>query len=152
MNNKYNNYQKGPKKSSEDRKAVIQAKDVTKENFADMAEKVIKAIKASEEEKNIVTSTQLRQFVPLINQIIFDNKGRTGSLSANELGQVQYLKTRFVYAAGRDDKVKTFLLKADILAFIDTMIQRRQKEDVDIFAKYYESLIAFHKFYGGKDQ
>lgn len=150
MNNKYNNYQKGPKKSSEDRKAVIQAKDVTKENFADMAEKVIKAIKASEED--IVTSTQLRQFVPLINQIIFDNKGRTGSLSANELGQVQYLKTRFVYAAGRDDKVKTFLLKADILAFIDIMIQRRQKGDVDIFAKYYESLIAFHKFYGGKDQ
>ncbi|MBS5594753.1 MAG: type III-A CRISPR-associated protein Csm2 [Clostridiales bacterium] len=127
---------------------VVRAQDITKENFSDMAEKVIKSY---DNMGKAITSTQLRQFVPLINQVAYSNKGCVGELTSEEQGQLQYLKTRFVYAAGREQKVKNFLVKADILNYIKLISKSGQKQDLDVFAKYYESLIAFHKFNGGEN-
>lgn len=132
---------------------VVCARDITKENFSDMAEKVIKSYDNMGE---AITSTQLRQFVPLINQVAYSNKRCVGELTSEEQGQLQYLKTRFIYAAGKDanekeQKVKNFLVKADILNYIKLISKSGQKQDLEVFAKYYESLVAFHKFNGGKN-
>ena len=56
------------------------------------------------------------------------------------------------YAAGREKKTKFFIEDADILEFINIISNSRKKEDLELFGKYFESLVAYHRYYGGNDQ
>ena len=63
--------------------------------------------------------------------------------------RIRYLKVRFVYEAGRNNNVKLFVDKAEILACLDEI--RSSKAQFLLFARYMEALVAYHKLYGGKD-
>ena len=63
--------------------------------------------------------------------------------------EVQYLKVKIVYQAGREATVKKFVQASQLLECIDGIGTDMKKYDE--FAHYVEALVAYHKFYGGQD-
>ena len=63
--------------------------------------------------------------------------------------RIQYVKMKIVYAAGRDMNVKDFVTCSDILNYMDMIGDSRER--LMLVCHYMESLIAYHKFMGGKD-
>lgn len=136
----YNNQQKN--------EPIIKANTVKKDNYADKAEEVIK----KQKNKQSITTTQLRPILTKINGIIEKSKNKKNDLDTEDLSQLQYLKMTIAYAAGREKKTKFFIEDADILEFINIISNSRKKEDLELFGKYFESLVAYHRYYGGNDQ
>lgn len=131
------------------------------ENIVDMAENVIKSIrKPSENNPNEffigLKISQLRKILSAINilknkvDIYKINNPSSNKLSTDLAMEVKFLRINIAYQAGREPKqVKPFVEKAKLLTMIDNI-----KDDIksfEVFCKYVEALVAFHKFYGGKD-
>lgn len=66
------------------------------------------------------------------------------------VGRIQYLKLHVIYEAGRDDKVRYFVDRADLIHQIDTI--KNQKDRFILFCHYMEALVAYRKYLGGKDE
>ena len=56
---------------------------------------------------------------------------------------------RIVYDAGKDSKIKDFVTSANLLAYIKGIGSSR--EQMIRFAQYMEALVAYHKFFGGRE-
>lgn len=129
-------------------------KPLTKDNFAQQAEQVIKDLRTTDRKGNPkidLTTSKIRNLLSMVN--VLYNKGRL--LKSDELGDdlrhdIQYLKMRFAYEAGREKTVGEFVDKADIMAHIDAIGNQREK--LILFCNYVESLVAYHRYYGGKDR
>ena len=65
------------------------------------------------------------------------------------MGQISYLKVRILYEAGRDRDVKEFVEKGNLVEIIESIEDK--KSDYILFSHYIEALVAFHKYYGGRD-
>ena len=61
---------------------------------------------------------------------------------------MQYLRLRFAYEAGRERSVRDFVNSADIANHLKRIETR---DDLLLFCRYMEALVAYHKFYGGRD-
>ena len=72
------------------------------------------------------------------------------TLSSELIGRINYMKIRFIYEAGREPKVKSLVKEADILTHLDE-INGSRKQYI-LFSHYMEALVAYRKFYGGKDE
>jgi len=62
---------------------------------------------------------------------------------------LQYLKVKLIYAAGRHKEVKNFILASDIDRYLDNIGD--SKEAFILYSRYMEALVAYHRFYGGRD-
>jgi len=62
------------------------------------------------------------------------------------------MKIRFYYEAGKDkeEKVKDLLTTANVFKIIDEI--GGKKKNFLLFSRYMEALVAFRKYYGGKDE
>jgi CRISPR-associated protein Csm2 len=105
-------------------------------------------------------TNQIRKVLTAVNSLtgridVYKAKnGQTDVLPDDLAAEVKYLKVKLVYQAGRDssrdNQVKTFVEKSGLLQRIDSIGTSISKyED---FARYLEALVAYHKFYGGKDK
>ena len=67
--------------------------------------------------------------------------------------ELQIIKVRIAYEAGRDDDkekpVRTFIVDSHLMQMIDSI---QSYEQFQLYCRYAESLIAYFKFYGGKDK
>ncbi len=131
------------------------AKDV-----AAQAENVIKSLcyKDRDPQGNIrinLKTNQIRKFLTAVNTItrkidicrVKNNMSLT--LSEDLAAEVKYLKIKIAYQAGRERTVKEFVEKAQLITKIDEIGD--SVERYEQFAKYVEALVAYHKFYGGRD-
>jgi len=121
-------------------------------DYVALAEKAIKDINQSVDRwgKKIspITTSKIRGLLSHISDIY--NYVHTSDFEENTLkSRIQYLKVQFVYEAGRDDAVKNFIEKANIISYLDKINTR--KENFVEFEKYMEALVAYHRYYGGKD-
>lgn len=129
-----------------DANPVIDQKTLSITNFANYAEKVIKEHKNSYDK---ISTTQLRGLFSLLTEMreiirIHQEK----QLDENLISRVQYIKMRFVYAAGRGEKaVSTFMKQSALIECLDS-IQDSVKQ-FELVCKYMEALVAYHKFYIG---
>ena len=128
---------------------------LTKTNFAQQAEKVIQSMvetnKKTGEKFIRLTTSKIRNLLSMTN--VLYNRARqkkSETLDEDILKDIQYLKMRFAYESGREKDVKEFVEKAGIMSHIDTIGKR--SENLLLFCNYVESLVAYHKFYGGKDR
>ena len=64
--------------------------------------------------------------------------------------RIAYLKVRFLYDAGRDPKVKSFVETAKLIDIVEEIDGKRS--NFMLFSRYMEALVAYHRYYGGKDQ
>lgn len=103
---------------------------------------------------DMVTTTQIRNLLAMTadiyNEVCISMEEK---LSEDIRGRINYLKVRFLYEAGRQQQgkyhVRDFVEKAKIIECIDEI--KGTKKNFILFNKYMEALIAYHKFYGGKD-
>lgn len=127
---------------------------LTKTNFAEQAEKVIQSMVETNKrgEKVIrLTTSKIRNLLSMTN--VLYNRARqkkNETLDEDMLKDIQYLKMRFAYESGREKDVKVFVEKARIMSHIDAI--GKSRENLLLFCNYVESLVAYHRFYGGKDR
>ena len=135
-----------------------------KTNYVKKAEEVMKEVKSKEnnEDKQLTTS-KIRNLLALTadiyNELMFSN---VEELNEEKFKfRLNYLKVRFLYEYGRSGKngaVKKFVEKAEILEFLDFMLDDEQVKNLEeikewylLFSRYMEALVAYH-MYDGKDQ
>ena len=125
----------------------------------DLADKVMRKLSTATDKwgkPSMVTTSQLRRFLTAVNTVtgkVEQYQNETGTLeklSADLAAQVKFLKVKLAYQVGRQGKVVAdFAKEADLMAAIDSIGSDAKKYEE--FARYVEALVAFHKFYGGKD-
>lgn len=127
-------------------------KIINEGNYSDVAQNVIKTL--SQPNKygriNIISTSQLRNILTMsadiYNQVVPLEKDLTDEINS----RIEYLRVRCFYEAGRERLVKNFMEKSkipDILREING-----EKKDFILFNHYLEALVAFRKYYGGKDE
>lgn len=128
---------------------------INAENYVDIAEKAIKALKNKVNERTgrpvpMVTTSKIRNILAMTADIYNEvEKNQGDTLTQDVISRIQYLKLRFVYESGREQKVKDFVLQAKLLDILNEIGDK--KENYILFSHYMEALVAYHKFYGGKE-
>lgn len=134
------------------------------EDIVTKAEKVIQNINRDKYNNILLKTNQIRKFLSAVNMVANkvdvykatnpDNKSLTEKKLVTE---IKYLEVMLVYQVGRDNaanprfkSVEDFVKKAELresLHGIGNSIEKFEE-----FNRYMEALVAFHKFYGGKDK
>ena len=130
---------------------------LTEENYVQLAEEAIKELRKDEEKKSrgnniqLVTTSKIRNLLAMTADIYNDViNSQKEQLSKDIVGRINYMKIHFVYEAGREEKVRALMEKAEILEHLDE-IQGNRTQYI-LFSRYMEALVAYRKFYGGKDE
>lgn len=149
---------------------------VTEENYLEHAEKVIQnLIKKFPKKDDRVSVSQIRNILAnmsdIYNVVHFGKKDKVSSQN-KELEEVIKAKIRELtmhcyYGAGREKTVKTFFLQSSLFMNLKGILESSALEGQKemplelqnlgekgrflLVHKYLESLVAFHRFYGGKD-
>ena len=128
---------------------------IDENNYVDKAEKVITGLKNKVNQRTgkaepMVTTSKIRNLLAMsadiYNEVMLL---KDDALDKDICGKIEYLRIRFVYEAGREPKVKDFVLSAEILDILKEI--KGSRSNYILFNRYMEALIAFHKYYGGKD-
>lgn len=130
-------------------------------NLVGAAENVILDLKDKVGKGKIaVTKTQLRKIltavVSLKNKVdvevasqIAKGVNSVECVSEEMAAEIKFLKVAVIYQGSRDEKVNDFVTVAGLTDFIDVIGNSIRK--FNIFNKYVEALVAYHKYYGGRD-
>lgn len=119
-------------------------------------ERTEEVIKKLAEKKNsrgepieLLTVSQIRNLLAM-SADIYNEVLEYSDEKLNEklLDRISYLTVRFYYEAGRNPKVKKFMERATLF---DILKRIKTKEDYINYYHYMEGLVAFHRYYGGKD-
>ncbi len=127
---------------------------VNEQNYVDTAEKVIMNLKNLKDKNGrmiqMVTTSKLRNLLTLTadiyNEVINQSEDR---LNEEICARIEYLRVRFLYEAGREPSVKNLVEKADLLTVLKNI--RGSRKSYILFNRYMEALVAFHKYYGGRE-
>ncbi len=120
--------------------------------YVKQAEGVIRdEISKDNYDKPKITTSQIRNILTMTNELYnavrFSNEEK---LSEKLRSHIQYTKMKIAYSAGRDNTVKDFVEKSCLMQYLDEIGESRDK--LITFCHYAEALVAYHKFYGGKDK
>lgn len=122
------------------------------------AENVINLLKCPNRRGDLVITlktNQIRKFLTAVNITankvsIYRSKYPQNKQLSDELAdEIRYLQVKLVYQAGRDKVVKDFIDKAELLPMVKGIGNSIVK--FEKFCRYVEALVAYHKYYGGKD-
>ena len=121
-----------------------------KTNYVDMAENAVKRLERNKNGNLILTTSKIRNILSMIstiyNEVIHHPADK---LNEDMVERLKYLKMRFAYEAGREKAVKNLNEVAKIFEIIDWVGNDKQR--CILFCKYIESIVAYHKFNGGRD-
>ena len=129
---------------------------IKEENYVEEAERVIKSIgKPDDRNKGQylfdLTTSKMRNLLAMASEIFNSVSSEGGSeLSEASASKVRYMKVKMIYEAGRDRNVSGFLQAAKLIDMIGEI--GRDRKSFLLYCKYFESLIAYFKFYGGRDK
>ena len=131
---------------------VFSAEELNQLNYVDLAQKVID--KHYQMKGKTITTNQIRNFLELTNELREQLRtGHVEKLDADMMSQVQYIKLRLIYAAGRDEGdngVFKFMQCSSLIECLDTVGDSPQQ--YLLICKYLEALIAYHKWYETKNK
>lgn len=128
--------------------------EITETNYVDKAEKVLQNLKNKTKQKGsreeMVTTSKLRNLLAMTadiyNEVV---QLQNDTLDEETKGRIDYLRVRFIYECGREQKVKDFVEEAGLIQVLKE-IQGSRKNFL-LYVRYMESLVAFHRFYDGKE-
>ena len=167
---------RGGRKNSSGRKRIpnpILPNSLNSTNYVDTAEKVVLHLNGDkaylrfvdmgssmnlrpkseidQNQKFALTTTKIRNLLSLLNVLQQMIKEESDKRIKNEvtLGKIQYFKMRCAYEAGREPAVKDFVKKANLMDYIDQIGD--SKERFEVFFHYVEALVAYHRYYGGRN-
>lgn len=119
-------------------------------NYADVAEACIKRLRTKDRNGKPsfggLTTTKLRSLYGYIMNI-YTRINEPDDFAAHR-GDLQYLKVRMAYEAGREDAVRRFLEASKLRELVSCV---KTYDQFLVYCRYAESLVAYFKFYGGED-
>ena len=127
------------------------------ENYVDEAERIMRALISS---GTTVTTSKIRNLLSLVTDIYNDESIRTeDKLKPDSVVKLNLMRVRVAYEYGRDngesvgkDKaypMKEFITQAHLREYLKGISTDRA--DLIRFAHYMEALVAFHRYFGGKE-
>jgi CRISPR-associated protein Csm2 len=127
---------------------------INDQNYVDEAEKVILKLKDLKDKKGktipLVATSKLRNLLAMTADIYNEvMNSKDDKLSEEICSRIEYLRIRFLYESGREQAVKSLVEQAGILQILKEI--GNSKKNYILFNRYMEALVAFHKYYGGKD-
>lgn len=127
---------------------------ITEENYVDKAEKAICDLIEQSRMRGrgeIVTTSKIRNLLAMTADIYNQVLNHTSEkLNTKLVGDIEYLRVHFLYECGREPKVRALVEKAQILEILKEI--GASKKNYLLFSRYMEALVAFHRYYGGRDQ
>ena len=129
---------------------------INETNYVDKAEAAIQHLVEESKKKNrgnikIVTTSKIRNLLAMTadiyNQVLICQEEK---LNADIMGRIEYLRVRVMYECGREPLVNDLVREAQIIEILKEI--GASKKNYLLFSRYMEALVAFHKYYGGKDQ
>lgn len=125
--------------------------EITKTNYVDIAEEVInrKISRNRKSNKIELTTSKIRNILSIAATIYDQVKMKKGPLTEDEIADLMYLKMKLVYESGREEIVKDFVEKAKLIEYINEIGDNR--ENLILYCKYIEALVAYHRYYGEKE-
>lgn len=112
-------------------------------NYADFAKK---AIAKKEGKSGSLTTSKLRSIYSQIMNVYA--KISEPDDFERYLSELQHLKVRMAYESGRDPVVKDFIQSTYLADALDRV---RNYEQFILYCRYAEALVAYFKFFGGRD-
>lgn len=144
-NNRNNRDNRGNYKGQREMQKKIEAQPLP-EDFVDKAEDVFR----EKMDVKKITTSKIRRLFSLLVEIYNREILRTADTLADEsLARIQLARIRMLYEAGRDKDVKCFLEVAKLVEYLKDIGTSRAK--LLNYFHYMEALVAYHKFYGGKE-
>lgn len=154
-NNNYNSYnnQRQPSRGgfTPAPAAPVVAKAIP-ENYVDLAEEIMhkELTLNGQKNKKVITTSKLRNWFSIANDIYnVESRSAESKLKAESRMKLMNLRLRIVYDAGKDSKIKDFVTSANLLSYIKGIGSSR--EQMIRFAQYMEALVAYHKYFGGRE-
>ena len=101
------------------------------------------------EERNVISTSKLRNFLAMVS-VIYDKELRSGkdTLSPDSISALMLMRVRLAYECGRDPGTKRFVEKTKMISYLKGV---KTKEDFMTYAHYLEAIIAYHRYFGGKE-
>ena len=141
-------------------------KFINKKDFADRARNVIGGFLERDGNKIIknkygeyvwkkemagLTTSKIRNLLSMTNSLYNQALHVRGDVLDDDIiHDIQYLKMRFAYESGREPAVEKFVKAAHIMKCLNEIGD--SKDELLLFCNYMESLVAYHKYYGGRDK
>ena len=128
--------------------SLTDSKKLDETNYDDKAKGYVEKSKANYGELfDDLTTTKLRSIYGLIMNVY--NRINEPSDFEKYQSDIQYLKVKMAYESGRDKTVKQFI---DSTYLMEAVSQIKTYEQFLLYCRYAESLVAYFKFFGGKDK
>ena len=123
-------------------------------SYVEKAEKVIERLRNNKDKYGnarpvAITTSKIRNLLAMSADIYNEGLVSGERLSDEINARIDYLRIRFVYEAGRERVVEDFVKTGEILQALQE-IQGSRKRFI-LFNHYIEALVAYHRFYEGKD-
>ena len=136
---------------------------LAKDNYSDLAEQRILAIKEkSDSKEELITTTKLRNLLAMALDVYYalpkNNIGTKVELE-DILDRISYFKVRCYYEASREDAVRDFIDKTEISGYLEELGKLPNKDENKeetkdklerqfiLFVRYLEALVAFRAYY-----
>lgn len=126
---------------------------INESTYVDQAEKVIRSLEKNKDKRGItqwITTSKIRNLLAMSADLYNEVLGKKEELPEDLRSRIDYLRVRFIYESGRDKDVEKFVKEANLIEALKE-IQGSRKRFI-LFNRYLEALVAFHRFYGGKDR
>ena len=115
-------------------------------NYVDEAERVMSELKA----KRGITTSKIRAIYALVADIYnAENLRSEAELLEESQLKLMRLRVRIIYDTGREQAVRAFVEKAQLLEYIKGI--GKSRAEMIQFAHYMEALVAYHRYYGGRE-
>lgn len=126
------------------------------ERGRELVEKNLKADQRTGERKSAVSTSQLRKVLSAANILqnnLYKDTNESDQLSPEFASQVKYLKARLAYQIGRARENRN---TQDSIPVLDALMKEvdavgNDRKKFDDFGRLIESVVAYHKYYGGKE-
>lgn len=120
---------------------------LTKKNCVSLADERMNGYERKEDN---ITTTKIRLLLSLVLEIysMVQTNGNE-ELDEDVQSKVLYVKMKFAYEAGRDDRIMKFINHTQLMENLAEI--KNDKEYLLLVCKYMESLVAYYKFYGVKN-
>lgn len=129
---------------------ISEKQAITEENYAKVAEAIIAPLDKVTGNRTLAYSplsmSKLRSIYSLITNIYTRVNNRDDFEDCKT--DLQYIKVKMAYESGRDQAVKDFIKKTFLMYLLDAIATYDQ---FILYCRYAESLVAYFKFYGGKE-
>lgn len=137
--NRFNSRPSAPSKPN------VKKPPLAPKTYVKQAEEVILELDKNRNGNPDLSTSQLRNIHTMITELYnmashYDKEELTDEI----LSHIQYIKMKIAYNAGRDKKVRDFILRAQLMEYLDAAVSRSA---LMLVCHYSEALVAYHKFY-----